>query len=177
MDRLIGLGGAGSVVALAAERLVDVLLTELDDSLAGGESVGVVGEIAALDANGVDLLDVLGDGHQARHRAERMAEEVGVEAGDDDSEALVGQYLDYLDDRVAEKLRLIDADHLDVIIDLQHPGGIGDRCGGQAMQIVRDDIDVRVADVDGRLEDGYLLIGELGSFETAYKLLRLTGEH
>lgn len=114
------LGGAGGVEALAAERLVDVGLAELDQLGAGGEAVGVIGELAAFDADGVDLLDIFGDGHQERHRTERLAEVVGIEAGDDDADTLVGESLDHLDDAEVEELGFVDADDLDIIRDGEH---------------------------------------------------------
>ena len=171
------LGGAGGVEALAAERLVDVGLAELDKLRACGETVGVVGELAAFDADGMDLLDILGDGHQERHRAERLAEIVGVKAGDDDAHALVGKCLDDLDDAEVEELGLVDADDLDIIRDGEHLDRSVDRCGGHTVKVVRHDLDVRIAVIYRRLEDGNLLVGKLGSSEPSQEFLCLTREH
>ena len=74
----------------------------------------MVGEVAAADADGVDLGDVFGRGHQRRHRAEGFAGVVHVESRDDDPHAAVGQLAADLDDAVVEELRLVDAHDVDV---------------------------------------------------------------
>ena len=171
------LGGAGGVEALAAERLVDVGLTELDQLRAVGETVGVIGELAAFDADGVDLLDVLGDGHQERHRAERLAEVVGVKAGDDDAHAFIGKGLDDLDDAEIEELGLVDADHLDIVRDGEHLQRRIDRSGRDPVKVMGHDLNVRIAVIYRGLEDGDFLMGELCPLETADEFLCLSGEH
>ena len=45
------------------------------------------------------------------------------------------------------------------------------------MGVVRDHVQVRIALVDGGLESGDLLLGELGPFESTDQFLRLAGEH
>ena len=72
----------------------------------------MVRERAAADADRVDLLHILGDGHQARHRPEGLAEIVSVEAGHDDAHAPVGERLAHIDEGLVEELRLVDADDL-----------------------------------------------------------------
>ena len=62
----------------------------------------MVGEVAAAYADGVDLLHVFRDGHEFGHRAEGLAQIVGVQAGDDDPHTPVGQGLDDVD-RVSSK--------------------------------------------------------------------------
>ena len=57
----------------------------------GHEPLRVVGRVAAHHADRQRLGDVLGDRQQLRHRLERLAEVVLVEAGDDDALAAVGE--------------------------------------------------------------------------------------
>ena len=171
------LGGAGGIEALAAERLVYVGLAELDKLGAGGKTVGVIGELAALDTDGVDFLHVLGDGHQERHRAEWLTEIVGVKAGDDDAHALVGKGLHHLYDAEIEELGFVDADNLDIVRNGKHLERSVDRSGGNAVVIVGDHFNVRVTVIDSWLEDGYFLMGELRPLETADEFFGLSGKH
>ena len=169
---------AGSVEAVAAEGLVDVFLAEEDEVVALAEAVRVVRERAAADANGMHLLHVLGDGHQARHGPEGLAEVVGVEAGHDDAHAAVGEGLADFDEGLVEELRLVDADDLHLGGDfVEHLGGGADWGGGDFMEIVRDHLDVGVAFVDDGFEDGDLLVGELGAAQAADQFFGLAGEH
>ena len=139
--------------------------------------MGEGGERAALDADGVDLLDVLRHGHQARHRAEGLAEIVHVEACHDDAHAAVGEGLADFDERAVEELGLVHAHDLDLGADLEHVGGVLDGGGGELMEIVGDYFHVGISVVYGRLEEGDLLVGELGAAEPADEFFGLAGEH
>ena len=167
----------GFVVAFAAEGLVDVFFTEDDEFLAGGKTVAVIGEVAAAYADGMDFLYIFRNGHQPGHRTERLAEIVGVQAGDDDADATIGEGLAYLHDAFIEKLGFVDADHLHVRREVQHPGRSLDRGAGNRRGIVGYDVEVGVTFVDGRLEDFNLLFGELGAFEPTDQFFRLAGKH
>ena len=176
--RALFLRGAGGVEAVAAEGLVNVFLAQEDEVVALAEAVRVVRERAAADADGVHLLHVLGDGHQARHGPEGLAEVVGVESGGDHAHAAVGQGLADFHEAFVEELRLVDADHFHVGADFfEHLGGGADGGGGDFMEVVRDDFDVGVAFVYDGLEDGDLLVGELGAAEAPDQLFGLAGEH
>ena len=137
----------------------------------------MVGEGAAADADGVDLLDVFRDGQKTGNRTERLAEIIGVEPGADDADAAVGQCLGYLDQALIKELGLIDAYDLDIVVNLEHPGRRLDGRAGNAVRIVGDDIEVRVTFVNGRLEGGDFLLGELGAFKPADQFLGLPREH
>ena len=140
----MGLGvvfGQGFLVALAAKGLVSVFLAKDDELLGVGQAVGVVGQSTATDADGVNLLDVFGDGHQAGHGAERFAEIVGIQTGDDYADAaLVGQFLDYIYNTVIEELGFVDAHDTDVGIDLKHAGRRFDGRAGNAVGIMGDHV-------------------------------------
>ena len=86
----------GFVIAVTAERLVDVGLSEDHKLVTLGKSMRVVSRASASYADCVNLLDVLSNCHKRRHRAERLAEEVCVETCDDHSDAFVRQSLDNL---------------------------------------------------------------------------------
>ena len=65
---------------------------------------------AATHANGVYLGDILGNGHQPRHGAKRLAHEVHVQACDDDAHALVGQLLAHVRQLIVKVLGFVDAE-------------------------------------------------------------------
>ena len=144
MFKNAGLGvvfGQGFLVTLAAERLVSVLFTQDDQFLGIRQAVGMVGQSAAADADGVNFLDVFGDGHQTGHGAERLAEIVGIQTGDDHTDAtLVGQLLDYIYNTVIEELGFVDAHDADVGIDLKHAGRRFDGRAGNAVGIRGDHV-------------------------------------
>src|SRR6202022_3817681 len=71
-------------------------------------------------ANGVlagclQLREPVGVGRQERHRSERTAEEVQVEAGDDYMTASIGQLLCQVNDLRTEELRLVDTHHASLL--------------------------------------------------------------
>ena len=165
------------VVAVAAERLIGIFFSQQDQLLALGQAVGVVREVAAFHADGMDFLDVFGDGQKGRHRAEGLSKVVRIQAGDDDADAPVREGLADFDEGLVEELGLVDADDADVICDFQHLRRVGNRLGADAVEVVGDDVLGRIAVVDGRLEDGDFLVRELGPAEPADQLLGLAGEH
>jgi len=118
----------GHFVAGAAARFVDFAGPDHDDRvveegrLTVDETLGTAGRLAALDANGLELVHLLGYGHQQRHGAEGLAAKVHVQAGDDDAHALIGQLIAQLGDFPVEELRFVDGDdrriRLQIIDDL-----------------------------------------------------------
>src|SRR5207247_7536972 len=67
---------------------------------------------AAAVADGLELVDELGDAEELRHRAERQTAEVLREPGGNYARAASDERLHRLDDRLVEELHLIDADDL-----------------------------------------------------------------
>ena len=137
----------------------------------------MLGRAAAFHTDCVDLLNVLGYGHQVRHRAEGFAEEVGVESGYDHAYAPVGQGLHYLDYGVVKELGFVYAYNLDSIAHFEHLLRVADWKGFDLVGIVRDHELVGIADVYGRLEYGYLLVRELGPAHSSDKLFCFAREH
>ena len=45
------------------------------------------------------------------------------------------------------------------------------------MEVVGHNLDIRIPDIDSRLEDGYLLVRKLGSLEPSDEFFGLAGEH
>ena len=175
--RLKFFSGCYFIVALAAEGLVNVLFSEHYELVALGEPVRVVCEVAAADADGVHFLDVLGYCHQGRHRAERLALEIGVQAGYDDPLALVGKGLDHFHQVFPEELCLVNAYHLGLIRSGQHVLRILCRPARYAVEVVGNHVHIGVSRIHGRLEDLYFLIGELGSLESPDEFFGLAGKH
>lgn len=140
--------------------------------------MGVIGEIAALDADGMYLLDVLSYCHESRHGTEWLTEIVGIKACNDDAFAFVGKGLHNRNNVFVKELCLVNAYDLNIVLQgLQHCCSCCYRTALDALGVMRNDIALRVSDIDSRLEDCDLLIGEPCSFETADKFLGLAGEH
>ena len=137
----------------------------------------MVGEVAAAHADGVHLRHVFGRSHQRRHRAERPARVIHVESRDDHPHAVVGQLSADIDDAFVEELCLVDADHIDIRGHQQDVLRRFDRRRTDGVGVVRDDLLLRVADVDAGLEDFYPLVGELCAFEAADQLFGFAREH
>ena len=102
----------------------------------------MVGQGTAADAYCVYLLDVFRNCHEAGHGAERFSQVVRIQAGDDHADALVGQGLADLDDAVVEELGFVDANHLDIVLYLEHAGRALDGGAGNAVGVVRDHVQV-----------------------------------
>ena len=137
----------------------------------------MVREVAAADADGVDLGDVFGRGHQRRHRAEGLSGVVHVESRDDHPHAVIGQLAAYVHDAVVEELRFVDPHHIDVGGHQQDVLRRFDRRGADGVRIVRHDLLLGVAHVDAGFEDLDPLVGEFGPFEAADQLFGLSREH
>lgn len=91
------------------------------------DALGAGGWCTAHGANGVDLGDVLGDGHELGHGCEGAAEVILVEAGEQHAYAVVGDALDKLDDACVEELGFVDTDDLGVGFEACFDGcGVGD---------------------------------------------------
>ena len=96
----------------------------------------MVSQIAATNADCVDFAHFLGDSHQSGHRAERLAQKVRIQACHDDSHAPVGKFLCNFNEIVTEELGLVNANHTNIVINVQHGGGILYRLRGNLMEIV-----------------------------------------
>jgi hypothetical protein len=84
------LGDAGFEAAAAAG-FVHSGGSDDDEVVRFDQALGVLGGVAAADADGKGLGDGFGETEQLRHGAEGAAEVIRVEAGDDDLLAAVGQ--------------------------------------------------------------------------------------
>ncbi len=133
---------------------------------------------AAADAHRVHLGDFLGHGQQRRHRAERTAHIVLIEAGGHDPEAGIGQLHADLDDAFVEELHFVDPDHLHADLDAGEQFlARAHRERLQAAVVARDDVLGGEAVIDERLEDLHALPGNDGAAQATNQLFRLSGEH
>src|SRR5207247_11397808 len=89
--------------AAAAARLISTHGADNDQFFAFDEALSVNGGIAAADTDGQELGNFFSDGQEARHGFERAAAVVGVEAGNDDALAKVGELGADVDDFVAKE--------------------------------------------------------------------------
>src|SRR6266850_745604 len=109
-------GSSWNLVAGTTPRLVGLLRADDDDRLVveGGDAVHDALRssrgLAADDADRLELVDALREREQHRHRAERLAAEVEVEAGADHASPARDQRAHDADDPGVEELHLVDAD-------------------------------------------------------------------
>src|SRR5687767_693121 len=109
--REVSRGGVGvGDKAAAAAGLVGVGGADDDAALDLGDALRVVGGLAAADADGVRLGDVLGDGEELRHRLEGAARVVLIEPGDDDAHSARGERVGDAHEFEVEELPLVNAD-------------------------------------------------------------------
>jgi hypothetical protein len=138
----------------------------------------MVGRIAANHADGEGLGDVLGDRQQLRHRFERPAQIVLIQAGDDDPLAAIGERVTGRREIEVEELPFVDADHFGVVGDLQQQlVGVADGLGRDPHLAVGDDMAVAEAVVHQRLEHLHPLAGNLDPPQPADELFALPAEH
>src|SRR5438270_8089436 len=160
--------------AAAAARLVAVRSADDDLALDLHDALRVVGGLAAADADGVRLGDVLGDGEELRHRLEGLARVVLVESGDDDTKATLRERVGDRDEFVVEELPLVNADDLRVRLDLREYLSRRARDARFVAHLgVRDDVVARVAHINFGLEDLHLQARDPGAAQAAYEFLRL----
>lgn len=157
-------------VASAAACFVGFGGSDEDDGVVVGggfafdDALGVACGSSALDADGAEFDDFVGDGHELGHGAEGLSSEVLIESGADDFFSLVGPFDGALDDALVEELGFFDADEVGFgEEELVEFGQGGDGDGGVGDSLVGDDHLFVVAAVDGGFEDLDLFFGVEGS--------------
>src|SRR6266853_1768906 len=149
-----------------------------DQLLAFDEALGVNRGVAAANTNRQQLGDLFGDGEKARHRFERAATVIGVQAGNDDAFAEIGELGANIHYLIAKKLRFVDADYFRAWRKFFHDfGGFEDVVRRNAEAGVRDDFVGGIAFVDGRLDDLQTLARDFRAAQTADQLFTLAGKH
>ena len=99
----------------AAAGFVEAGGADDDELLAGSEALGVDGGCSADHADGGELGDLVGEGHEGGDGAEGLVGEGGVEAGEDDALAEMDELEGERDDGGVEELDFVDADDVDVV--------------------------------------------------------------
>ena len=123
------------------------------------------------------LRDIVGNGAERRHRPEGYAFVVHIQTGNDNTDTAVGQFVADADQAVVEELGLVDAYYVDIAGQQQDAGRRVEWGRGYGVVVVADDLFVTIACIDGWLEDFHLLLGKLGTAQTANQLFGLAGEH
>ena len=99
----------------AAAGFVEAGGADDDELLALAEALGVDGGLAADHADGGELGDFVGEGHEDGDGAEGLVGEGGVEAGEDDAFAEVDEFHGEVGDCGVEELDLVEADDVDFV--------------------------------------------------------------
>jgi len=171
-------------VAVTAARLV-ILPGSYQDGgivvvgrLAVDHALRAAGGRSAYHADSLQLVHHLGLGHEGGHWAERLASEIGVEAGDDDAKAILGQPLGKLDQAAVEELAFVDCHHSRIRLDEGlNFRGVGHRHGRIERAVMLGHLARGVSQVDLGFENLHVLARDLCSSDAPDKLFGLAGEH
>ena len=119
------------------------------------QALVAAGGVAADHADGLQLVHHLGHRHQLAHRAERLAPEVGVGAGQDHAHAAAREQGRHRHDVRIEELRLVDRDDLGVGAHQPEDlgGGIHRRGLELGAVVAGDAVEAGIAAVEMGLED------------------------
>lgn len=162
---------------MAAERLVDILFSKLHQAVALRQAMRELGRTAALHADGVDFLDILGDSHQRRHRAERITEKISVKPSNNHPDSRIGKFLSHSNEFSVKELRLVHPDNIGSLRKFQHLRRRIHREGPDMLTVMGYDILFRVADIYTGLKHRDFLIGELGTPDSSNEFFSLAREH
>lgn len=162
---------------MAAERLVDILFSKLHQAVALRQAMRELGRTAALHADGVDFLDILGDSHQRRHRAEGITEKISVKPGNNHPDSRIGKFLSHSHEFSVKELRLVHPDNIGSLRKFQHLRRRIHREGPDMLTVMGYDILLRVADVYTGFKHRDFLIGELGTPDSSNEFFSLAREH
>lgn len=162
---------------MAAERLVDILFSKLHQAVALRQAMRELGRTAALHADGVDFLDILGDSHQRRHRAEGITEKISVKPGNNHPDSRIGKFLSHSHEFSVKELRLVHPDNIGSLRKFQHLRRRIHREGPDMLTVMGYDILFRVADIYTGFKHRDFLIGELGTPDSSNEFFSLAREH
>src|SRR5438477_7052788 len=163
---------------VAAARLVRALRADMDAIFGSDDALAAARRLAADDADRQLLGDVFGLGKELRHRVERLAAVVLIEARNHHAQSAGGEVLHDRNDLGAEELHFVDAYYLDVGCEFrQYIGRFLDHGRDHLLLRMADDRLGIVAAVDARLEDLDLAPGDHRSPQPPDQLLGLPGEH
>jgi hypothetical protein len=99
----------------AATGFVEAGCADDDELLTLAEALGVNGRGAADHADGGELGNFVGEGHEDRDWAKGLVGEGSVEAGEDDALAEVNELHGEMGDAGVEELYLVEADDVDIM--------------------------------------------------------------
>src|SRR5262245_60171569 len=127
----------------------------------------------------VELVDYFGNSEQLWHWAKRLAAEITIGTGENDTRAAVRQCRRQVHDRWIEKLRLVDRH--DLRLRRHEPGDLLGRVHRDRLHtpavMARDVVDPRVALVEVRFENLNGLLRDDRATNTADELFALSAEH
>jgi len=143
------------------------------------ESLVSSGEITAPNANGVELVDLFGDGEELRDGAEGLSSEVHVRSRHDDSDPPICQSIGHLNHPQVQELGLVDGDDFNTIgHGLGNLNGVGHGNGFGLVSVMGADCeDSPIAVIKVGLEDLDPLLGDEGSPDPPEEFFRFSAEH
>src|SRR5277367_403307 len=164
--------------ASAAARFIHIARANDDQLFGRHQALRVHGRIGAAHTDRQQLHDFFRHGEQARHRFERAAHEIRVQAGDDHALAHVCQFHAAFHHRFAQELRFVNAHHFGARRDFcQNVRTVFHEFGIELQAGMRDDAVLGIALVNHGLEDLHALFGDFGAAQAADQFFALAGEH
>jgi hypothetical protein len=147
--------------------------------IAGDQALVPSGQLSTEHADGVELVDLLGDGQEGGHGAEGLTTEIHIRSGDDDAPSLVSKSVYYIDDACVQKLDFINGHHLGQWGDpLRNLSRCRDGNGLHDPTVVgAHPPDPPVTVIEVGLEDLDVTAGDQSSTDSADQLLGLPGVH
>lgn len=130
---------------------------------------------------------VVGNGAESGHRSEGLSLEVHVQSGYNDAHIVVGKFVADIHKVVAEELRFVYANDVNVVTalvcltrsgqDAQDVSSTRYRRRRNGVAVMRHNVLLRITVVYLRLEYNNPLAGKSCSLDAAYKFLCLSREH
>src|SRR4029077_3900098 len=150
-----------------------------EGGLAVDEALVAAGRTAAGHADGLELVDDLGDREERGHGAERQAAEIHVDAGQHDAHTLIRERVRDGDDAIVQELHFVDRDDFGARTNRAHHrlGGVHRLGLDRAAVVSADRVEARVARVEVGLEDLDVFPGDHRAPHPAHELLAFAGEH
>ena len=100
------------MIANAAARLITFFFAEQDLILSWNNAIRVNSRITAIYANGMQLGNRFGHGHDLGHGAKRTAFKIHIKACNNYADPLIGQYIANIGQRGIKKLSFVNSDHM-----------------------------------------------------------------
>ena len=164
-------------IAFPAERFISIFFTEENLLLIFYDAVGIMCQIAATHADGMQFCNIFGAGDKCWHRPEWNSHIIHIETCHQYPDAIISHDVANGCDLGIKKLGFINANHIHIIDHKKDLGGRLNRSRRNGMCIVGHDLNFAVSYVHGRFKNLYFLLCDPGPVEAADQFFGLPGKH